>query len=245
MTNAYGNSQASSPIADDLNSALPRRVRLYSDEAKRLYWFVVFLLGLATIWFAYYCHYAFKESQQREALHSEGRDVLGEVSAKDQSRSGVFVHYLFKVDGIVYQGNAELPTDRHVEANVGQPLRIRYLPSEPSVSHPSEWDWSAEWDIALDLIVLFFILIGVRGAVMLYRERELARKGWVVEGKVTSCVPKGRRFSVYYEFRTDDNTLMEGSNDYWDDCEVGSRILVIYSRDNPKRNDCYPLSAYH
>lgn len=244
MTMAHDNNQTRNPTTEELNAALPRKVRLYSDDARRLYWFVVFLLGSATIWFAYYCHHAFMQSKQREALHSEGREVLGEVTGKNQNRSGVFVHYLYEVGGIAYKGEAELPINRHVDASVDQPIRILYLPSEPSVSHPSGWNWSAEWDIVPNIIVLVFAGIGVIGAVMLYRDRALARKGWVVEGRVKSCVPSGRRFSVYYEFHTGDKDLMEGSNDYWDECEINSPIFIIYLRSNPKRNDCYPLASY-
>jgi hypothetical protein len=228
----------------DINAMIPRRVALYSEEARRFYWVIVAFIGSGILWFGYYSYYSVEQMRQKESLRIGGHDVLGEVVAKGTSRSGVFIDYTFNVNGVGYHGAVLLPNDRRIDPNVGQSIAIRYLPSDPSVSHPSGWERSGEWDLVPNLFMLFFIGLGAKGAVAIIRDKSLARKGWVVEGKVTSCVPKGRRFSVDYKFRTEDGSLMEGTNDYSDEYEVGACIFIIYLRKYPTRNKNYPLDSY-
>jgi hypothetical protein len=74
-----------------------------------------------------------------------------------------------------------------------------------------------------------------------WRKRQLARMGVVVEGKVTGCAPNRSRFTVYYEFTTEDKVWVEGSTEMSEECEVGMPIPVMYLRSNPKRYDYYPM----
>jgi hypothetical protein len=82
-------------------------------------------------------------------------------------------------------------------------------------------------------------------AIKLLRERTLVRYGWCVDGKVTGCAPNHTKFSIDYEFHTQENLLIEGSNEYSEEAyELGSSIRIIYLRNHPKKNAFYPLSAY-
>jgi hypothetical protein len=240
-----GDRQTRDQELNRLNASLPRKVWM-SDNASPLFlWAVMLILG-GVIWFAVYYHFASEHIQQREILRREGRAALADVTAKGTSRSGVSIHYTFKVDGLPYQATAFLPDDRRIDPNVGAQIPIRYLPSDPSISHPSKWEWSAESDIVPDLFMIFFPGLGVTALVFLFREREFARKGWAVEGRVTGCTRRGPRFSVYYEFHTGTGSLIEGSNDsYPDEYEYDSRVPIIYMRNNPKRNSLYPPVYYH
>jgi hypothetical protein len=239
----HDDSQTRDRGVEELNAALPRKVRL-SDGGRNSFWGAVSLVVVEAILLAVGCQIDAKHMRQRGALRSEGRDAPGDVTAKGQSRSGVWVDYTFEVDGLAYQGYAVLPDDRRINPKVGGQIPVRYLPSDPSISHPSDWEWSAGWDI---VPLIFMQLFPVLGAVMLvafYRQRELARKGWVVEGKVTGCAPNGTKFRVYYEFHADTGALIEGSNEYADEYKYGSAIRIIYLRAKPARNDCYPVASY-
>ena len=68
--------------------------------------------------------------------------------------------------------------------------------------------------------------------------------GWVTEGKVIACAPKGSRFRVDYEFYAGDHKEFDGADEYSDEYQSGSNIRVIYLLKNPKRNDTYPMSTY-
>ena len=67
----------------------------------------------------------------------------------------------------------------------------------------------------------------------------------MVHGNVTGCAPNRSKFSIDYEFRDENNSLVQGSSDYCEDLqEIGSSILFIYLRNHPKRNHAYPMSSY-
>ena len=136
----HDDNQTINPGVDELNATLPRKVRL-SDDARNLFGVAVSFIIVGAISLAVIYHIDAKQMRQREALRGEGRDAAGDVTAKGSSRGGVWVDYTFKVDGLAYKGTALLPR-RHIDANVGGQIPIRYLPSDPSVSHPSEWEWS-------------------------------------------------------------------------------------------------------
>jgi hypothetical protein len=86
-------------------------------------------------------------------------------------------------------------------------------------------------------------LLVATGAIFMagLRKRELARIGFVVEGRVMGCTPDRSLFKVYYEFTTEDSVWMEGNTTMTEECEAGDSIPVVYLRSNPKRNDFYPL----
>jgi hypothetical protein len=96
-----------------------------------------------------------------------------------------------------------------------------------------------------NLFALLFPGGGVTIAMNLYRERYLARFGYVTEGTVIACAPKGSRFRVDYEFLNEDHVEFDGdTEESYDEYKTGSNIRVIYLRKNPKRNDAYPMSTF-
>jgi hypothetical protein len=240
---------AQEPSLSEINARLPRRVRLYSDEAPKLLFVAVAVLAAAAIWFGCYHYYATRV-QQREALRYQGRELTAVVTQLLSAKGGTYVRYTFRVGSVWYQGETKLPRDGRADPSVNQPILVRYLPSDPSVNHPSAWEWSLGWDT---VPVLWFVLLafGAFAAALitagtLLRERTLAREGLVAEGQVTACSPNRSKFSVEYKFHAEGNVIMEGSNEYSDnEYEVGSSVRVIYLRHHPKTNALYPLSSFY
>ncbi len=229
----------------ELNASLPRKVRLFSDDARRLFWCVVIFLGGGSVWFSTYLYHAFSQTRQWEQVQSDGREVTGEIRERIRSTHSTFVRYEFSVDSRVYQNTIEVPTGRQIDSGVGDKVLVRFLPTDPNVNFPSTWGWPMWPDLIPNLFLLLFPVLGVVGAVFLFKEWHLARSGLVVDGRVTSCEPNGRKFRVYYEFSTEDKTTSEGIENYCDDeYDVGSRIRIIYLRNKPSRNDCYPMNSY-
>jgi hypothetical protein len=235
-----------------VNANIPRRVSLYSDDAQKLLLISLMLLGGGAIWFAASFYFALQQAHHHEALRREGREAIGRVTRIDGGHQ-LYVRYTFPFDNADVHGDAKLDyqndpllSDGRISyVRVGDQLPIRFLPSDPSVNHPRNWAWWSWWDVIPHLFMLFFSSLGVVGLAYLLRERRLVRKGWVVHGNVTGCAPNRSKFSVDYEFRDENNTLVQGSSDYCEDeQEIGSSILVIYLRNQPKRNDAYPMSTY-
>jgi hypothetical protein len=145
----------------------------------------------------------------------------------------------------MYHGGATISDFQSIRVQVGDQLPIQFLPSDPSLNHPSGWGWWGFGEVIACALGLMFFGIGVKGLLSIYLRRRLGRIGWVTEGKVIACAPKGSRFRVDYEFSTEDRTEFDGANEYsYDEYQYGSKIRVIYMRHNPKRNDTYPLADF-
>lgn len=155
------------------------------------------------------------------------------------------VYYTFLLCDAVHRGQAYFPDGRYLDILVDEQIPILFLPSDPSVNQPSGGAWRSRRDLVFQFLFMpFFCGVGFAGLGYLYRERKLARIGWVTEGKVIACAPWGKRFRVDYEFYSEDHKEFDGAKENSDEYETGSNIRVIYLRKNPKRNDTYPISSY-
>jgi hypothetical protein len=239
----------------EINAAIPRRVRLDPDGGYASLVIALILLGFGLIWFggaSYY--YLVHQARLREALNRDGHEAMGTITkiySTGGRHSRVLVAYEFRANGSDYHDainlddEPELPDGELPYLKVGESIRVQYLPGDPQVSHPSGWAWWSWWDDVFPQ--LFFLLFPGGGVAILfsiYRERRLARIGWVTEGEVIACAPKGKQFRVDYEFYSEDHEQFDGANENCDEYETGSKIRVIYLRKNPKRNDTYPMSTY-
>jgi len=230
----------------EINEGIPRRVRLDVDAAMPILIFCLLCLGVGAIWSTAFGLYALRQERHRKALSLEGRRATGQITEIYGGRS-TDVHYTFRFNGTVYYGNARFHEGRYLDIHPREEVSIDFLPTDPSINHPTNWQWWSWWDVVPQLFVPLVLGLGVAGLVVLYRERRLARIGWVTEGKVIACAPKsGGRFRVDYEFLNEDHELFDGDTEYsLDEYETGSKIRVIYLRKNPKRNDVYPMSVFH
>jgi len=235
---------AREPSIREINATIPRRVRLDPDGGYAPLAFVLIFLCVGAIWFGGAFYYYIQQARHRDALNRMGREAIATITEIYSGRGSTSVYYTFRFSDAVYQGHARFPEDRYLDIHVGEQIPILFLPADPSVSHPSNWAWWSWWDLGPHVFMLMFPIFGVVGLGYLYRERRLARFGWVTEGKVIACAPKGSRFRVDYEFLSEDGTEFDGADECSDEYETESSIRVIYSRKNPKKNDTYPMSTY-
>jgi|SRR5579863_404522 len=231
----------------EINGLIPRRVRMSSEQPKTLFFSLLAFIAAGAIWFGFYS-YCSGHVMQREALKRDGREQIAQVTELPAGKGHTYVQYTFRVGRVWYSGEAKLP-DGPLKVAVGQPILIRYLPADPATNHPAAWEWTLGSDIVPILFLLMLSGLGFLPAVLmpikLLRERALARNGWCVDGKVTACAPNHTKFSIDYEFHTQEDLLVEGLNEYSEEeYALGSSIRIIYLRDHPRRNSCYPLSAY-
>jgi hypothetical protein len=234
----------------EINAMIPRKVRLDPDGGYQALALIFFFLGGGLIWFGVLSYHDVQQARHREALNRESKEAIARVTRI--SGKTLYAHYTFPFDGKDYHGEAELdhqvepkwPDGRTKHVRENQQISVLFLPSDPSVNHPSGWAWWSWGDLPPYVFMLFISSIGVAGLGYVYRERRLARIGWVTEGKVIACAPKGKRFRVDYEFFNENREQFDGANEYSDEYETGSNIRVIYLRKNPKRNDTYPMSSF-
>lgn len=230
---------------DEINAAIPRSVYLSADGLTPLQLMLgILVFGLICVGAISYL--IGKDKRKAEALHREGHWATGSVTKiVHPRRSNDYVYYTFPFGDTIYHGGATVSDFQSIHVQVGDQLPILFLPSDPSVNHPSEWGWWGFGEVFACGWSLMVVGLGVRGLGSLYQRRKLGRTGWVTEGKVIACAPKGSRFRVDYVFSTEDQTECDGANESsYDEYKYGDKIRVIYLRHNPKRNDTYPLADF-
>jgi hypothetical protein len=219
----------------EANAGIPRKARFDDGIIDALvFTLFFFLLWLIPVGFRANGVHKF------DVLRRQGHEAIGEVTKSYTGRGNVDVGYRFSVDGVFYTGREKMIADDYKVQSPGEKILIRYLPNDPRVNQPVNWVWFSAWELPYYLLGLGLLAGAAVLLVAGWRKRQLARMGVVVEGKVTGCAPNRSRFTVYYEFTTEDNVSIEGSAGMSEECKVRMSIPVIYLRGNPKRNDYYP-----
>jgi len=219
----------------EANAGIPRKARFDDGIIDALvFTLFFFLLWLIPVGFRANGVHKF------DVLRRQGHEAIGEVTKSYTGRGNVDVGYRFSVDGVFYTGREKMIADDYKVQSPGEKILMRYLPNDPRVNQPVNWVWFSAWELPYYLLGLGLLAGAAVLLVAGWRKRQLARMGVVVEGKVTGCAPNRSRFTVYYEFTTEDNVSIEGSAGMSEECKVRMSIPVIYLRGNPKRNDYYP-----
>jgi hypothetical protein len=147
--------------------------------------------------------------------------------------------YSFSVVGQNYTGETRVPIGHLNAVAYSDGLQIRYLPADPNVNHPADWEWTPEWGQIVFIPLMFGMGLFLLAAVLI--ERQVVANGIPVNASITACSANGKGgYRVTYEFRAEDGTEMQGTGWSASDQEVGSRICVLYLPQNPKRNQPYP-----
>lgn len=227
----------------ELRESVPRRVQLNSTNASAMLVVVVLCLGVGGIFLASVCKGLVVQILQRAALRQAGRDTVGKVTATHAGHGAPTVTYSFESEGLIYSGTAELP-NYHLIFHDSDPIAVRYLPKDPTMNHPADWEWSGLGDLPPDAFILFCTLVGVVAVVALFRDRKLAREGRPAKGVVTDCCPGKSGFRVEYEFRTDGGVPVTGHSSSPDEYGAGARVCILYLPQKPQRNSMYPLRYF-
>src|ERR1700740_196274 len=151
----------------------------------------------------------------------------------------------FEAAGTSYLGKAEMPNYRLI-LHEADPIAVRYLPTDPTVNHPADWEWSGLeiMDLIPEVFMLFLTSVGIVALVALVRDRRLARRGRPAKGMVIDCIPGKSDFRVEYEFRTDDGVPERGHSSSPDEYGAGARVWILYLPQKPQRNSMYPLRYF-
>jgi len=187
----------------EANAEMPRKVRIDDDTITGL-GFALFFSVLWLVPAAWGAYDDIRDSHVRDTLRREGHQADGEVVKSYAGRGSVDVIYRFSVDGFWYPGRAKIIADDYKVQAPGEKIPIRYLPKDPRVNQPVDWGWFSVWWMIFYSLGLGLLV--ATGAIFIagLRKRELARIGFVVEGRVTGSTPDRSRFKVYYEFTTED-----------------------------------------
>ena len=227
----------------EINAEIPRRLRLDGLTIKVLTGALLTLLagiGLL-VWIA---NGTLTGLHTRDILRRDGQLAYGDITKVSVNRGGEDVRYSFLVDGVLYSGYAEMQGEHYTVPGDSKKIPLCYLPNDPRVNQPTNWQWVSVWDFFPFLLLFAIMAVAARAIIMALRLATLARMGVVVIGKVIGCAPNKKLFTIYYEFTGKDNAVVEGKCDLLDEYETGTSIPIIFLRSNPKRNTRYPISGF-
>jgi hypothetical protein len=182
-----------------------------------------------------------QHARNRTALRRNGSIVTGwkeQLSPGGRGRDDK-LRYSFTVSGEHYAGEARVPGENVVAVMHSHVIGVRYLPINPSVNQPADWEWSPEWGQIVPM-PLGFLMGGLLVAAVL-TEWQLVAKGTAVDAVVTECTENSKGgFRVSYEFCTEEGIKIQGRGWAASDQSAGDKICVLYLPRNPKRNQPYP-----
>lgn len=238
----------SSPIPSDLLRSVPRECELTGLGRFAIGASVALALGALIGSVAIYIA-ATRASELKRAMIESGRVagvVIKAYRTGGDNKKDVFL-YEFGVDGQTYRGRTEIAVSRSPEYRVGVSIPVRYLPSRPQ----GNWiDGYPPSSVPLFLIPLVSVAC-IGGALAIVanvrRQRELLTEGRPVlaEVKRIKRVQTGNHKTqqAFVEFALLNGAVREGRIDFRRRVpQLGSTILILYDKENPRRLVRYPAS---
>lgn len=229
-------------VPSELAGPLPRRV----CATRRGFWTVTataiisaFAIA-ATLWLG---KNALQNIQKWQALRRDGSDTVGHVT-RTANRKHLTVYYSFTVNGTSLTGKADAPKRLEQSLQDSSPLSIRYLPANPAVNHPADWEYGPS-DSVWFILPFPIALSGILFLISLRMERTLVADGVPAAAVITRSDYHSRGgYTATYEFRTEDGRVMQKRVGVPNRLEIGSKIWVLYLRRNPRRSQPYPSPNY-
>ncbi len=241
-------------IPPELEQPLPRPVRLTGiGIVQCVFATACILFGLGM------CFRVIHDELRREAenaslarsLADEGQETEATVT-RLFTGMGHVVNYQYTVGGRSFSRGAFMTAEHWQSLQIGSPLTIRYLPSDPHQSYPesdspdSQTHWSMVLPLAGMALFFMFSFAYVQLSAVLPKRRLLTR-GRPARGIVTRCKDgnRGRRsgYFLYYEFQLPDGGQGQGKKFSGQPLAEGSTVTVLYNPDRPRRNTLYPMET--
>jgi Protein of unknown function (DUF3592) len=234
----------------ELDRPLPRPVRLTGGGILLYVLSAVLLAGgvMGAIWLD-----GKWRAQQAEArrMIDEGRQTEGAVTRLwrgGEDSEDYRVDYRFTVHGRDYDGYAIIGGEYWQRLHLLSPIPVRYLPSDPTHSYPSDDPPSPLPAWVPFLIGGIFAATGAWMPLKVRRQRRLLERGRPAPA-VVRRLRKWRTTNetqnfIYYEFALAGGGVCKGrSSVNRKTMSAGSVICILYDPDDPRRNAAFPLFA--
>jgi hypothetical protein len=184
-----------------------------------------------------------RETQEHRLLDEQGVNVDAVITRlwrtgdkSDQPR----VSYRFEYQGSVFSTSVNAPDRLWRGLKVGEPLAVRFVPSRPTISHPTDWRWRGMPFWLPYFLTAMLAGVGALLATQLARQMRLLAEGRPAPGRVTG-IRKDKATTVLYEFDLPNGTKQKGRSHTRKVPPSGEPVCVLYDPENPKRNALYPL----
>ena len=236
----------------ELEQPLPRRIRLNGSGITYCVLAVaavLFGLGLAGRVIRDELRRQARNESLARRLTTEGLETEATVT-RLSTGLGHVVNYDYTVDGQNHSRGAFISADHWQSLQVGSPLTIRYLPSDPKEAYPESDPPNSQthWSVVLSMAGMILLFMWSFAAIYLSSippQRRLLARGYTARGVVTRCDAgsKGRMsgYFWYYDFSLPDGTACQGKAFRGSQLAEGSAVTVLYDPNQPRRNSLYPM----
>jgi hypothetical protein len=249
------NQDSSWRLPQELEQPLPRAVRLsgvgitYCVIALAC---IVFGVGMTARVCSPELHRQAANDSLARRLTAEGRETEATVTRLWSGMDWNGVNYDYTVDGRSYMGGANIASEHWHSLQVGSPLVILYLPSDPTQASPEADPPNSRnnWPIilpTLSLVLGFPLLFAALYLSFVWPQRCLLAGGHPARGVVTRCKEGSRRrmsgYYLYYDFPLPDGGMCRGKDFSGQPATEGSSVTVLYDPNKPLRNALYPMET--
>jgi hypothetical protein len=227
----------------ELSGSGPREVRL-SAGGKVLAFVAALMFGGAIASGVGLTRVAARQETERKSLRAAAVEVQAVVTRhwRTGGKSDTpKIAYEFEYAGHTYHGSARAPRRIWGALSVGASIPIRFLPSNPELNHPAEWESDVLPKVMPGIIAASLVLVGLLMVFIIRREMGLLTEARAAPGRVTRVRRVKNGHFLNYEFATLAGEVLKGRAEVRKAQPVGATLCVLYDRDNPRRNAPYPL----
>jgi hypothetical protein len=184
-----------------------------------------------------------RETERKELLQQQGINTSATVTrlwrSPDKEQTP-HVAYRYEYQGTIYRGSVQAPLARWRELKEGSPLTVRFVPSQPTLSHPVDWPRRGLPVWFPYLMTALLAAIGALVSMKLAAAMRLLAEGRAAPGRITA-VRRAKGVTVHYEFELANGRKCKGRAHVRKAPPAGEPVSILYDPDRPKRNTLYPL----
>ncbi len=188
---------------------------------------------------------AARQERERDSLRGAGVEVQAVVTrhwrtgGKSDTRK---IAYDFEYQGRTYHGSSEAPRSIWPSLAVGSAIAVRFVPTNPDLNHPSDWEVNVIPKFVPGAMSAFLIGLGTLLVFLIRRQSQLLSDGRPAPARVTGHFRVKQGYMLKYEFRTLSGEVVKGRGGARrKPLPAGSIVCVVYDSDNPRRNALYPF----
>jgi hypothetical protein len=185
-----------------------------------------------------------RQAEEQRLLAAQGVTVDAVITRQwltDDKSQEHGVAYRFDYQGSIYTRSVGAPIGQWRDLPVGATLPVRFVPSDPTISHPVAWQSRGLPAWFPYVMGAFLAALGCLVTLPISRQTRLLAEGRPAPARVTG-IRKSKGIVVLYEFQLLDGTTAKGRSDVRKVPAEGAVLCVLYLPDNPRRNALYPLS---
>jgi len=187
-----------------------------------------------------------RQAKDHRLLQEQGLNTDAQItrlwSSTSKEDRRYWVAYRFTVQEREYVARKGVPPRIWQTLKAGSSLPVRFLPSNPKVNHPIEWDETPMPNWVPYLVFAVLAAIACLCAIQLRNQMQLLTEGRPAPGIVTGQRRTKDGTVIRYEFTLLNGATAKGRGQSRRPPAIGSPVCVLYDPENPRRNAPYPLS---